>query len=184
MNRTTAAALGAALVLIPAAGAAQEAERTGFYGSAGYSLLNPKGAPSDDLGAVNLRAGYQANRYFGAEIEGAIGVDDGRLDAAIGGRGQYKLDHFVGVFGVARYPVTDRLDIFARGGVAHARFEGRTGIGAAATRFSDSGGLWGAGAGVQYNIDDQNAVRAEFTRYEGDDRSDFETWGLSFVRRF
>jgi opacity protein-like surface antigen len=184
MNRKTVAAVWAAVLLAPSVAAAQTVDRTGFYGSAGYSVFSPEGSGSAGLGVVNLRGGYQFNRYLGAEIEGAIGVDGGRLSPAAGARRTYELDHLIGVFGVARYPVTERFDVFARGGVAHGKFDGATRIRNTPTRFSDDGALWAAGAGVQYNFDDRNAVRAEYTRYQGEEPADFDVWGLSFVRGF
>ena len=174
----------AAAMLVPAAASAQTAD-SGFYGSAGYAIVSPKGAPSD-LGALNLRGGYQFNPYLGVEVEGAAGVDDGHFTVGSGAtavRGSYKLDWSLGAFGVARYPVTERFDVFARAGVVHGEFKGKARSGAAIVRVSDNDELFAGGAGVQFNIDDRNGIRADYTRYESDD-VDADVWGVSFVRKF
>jgi len=186
MKTKTSAAVWAAFALVPAlaagAAAAQDADSTGFYGSAGYALIDPRGAASKDLGAVNLRAGYQFNRYLGVEAEGAVGVDDARLTGP-GVRGSYGLDYSIGAYGVARYPVTERFDVFARAGVVHAKFKGKGQVGTTVARFSDKDEYFAIGAGAQFNIDRKNGIRADYTRFEGDGL-DANVWGLSFVRKF
>jgi hypothetical protein len=174
----------AAALLAPAAASAQTAD-SGFYGSAGYAIISPKGAPSD-LGAVNLRGGYQFNRYLGVEAEGAIGVDDGHFTVGTGAtavRGTYKLDWSLGAFGVARYPVTDQFDVFARAGVVHGEFKGKARSGTTVVRANDNEEAFAGGVGAQFNFDDKNGLRADYTRYEGDD-VDANVWGVSFVRKF
>lgn len=189
MNTKTFAAVWAAPVAIaaallaPAAASAQTAD-TGFYGSAGYAIISPKGAPSD-LGAINLRGGYQFNRYLGVEAEGALGVDDGHFTTGTGAtaiRGSYGLDWSIGAFGVARYPVTDKFDVFARAGVVHGEFKGKARSGTTTVRVSDNDELFAGGAGVQFNFDDKNGLRADYTRYEGD--VDADVFGVSYVRKF
>ncbi|MBL8556512.1 MAG: porin family protein [Phenylobacterium sp.] len=189
MNTRTFAAVWAAPVAIaaallaPAAASAQTAD-SGVYGSAGYAIISPKGAPSD-LGAINLRGGYQFNRYLGVEAEGALGVDDGHFTTGTGAtavRGSYGLDWSIGAFGVARYPVSEQLDVFARAGVVHGEFKGKARSGATTVRVSDNDELFAGGAGVQFNFDDKNGIRADYTRYEGD--VDADVFGVSYVRKF
>lgn len=184
MNSRTLAAVWAALALVPAAAVAQTSDATGFYGSAGYSHLDLAGGRDVSTGAVTLRGGYQFNRYLGLEAEGGLGIDDGGFSTSAGARGSYGLDYSIGAFGVARYPVTERFDVFARGGVVHAKFKGKARIGNTVARFGDKGELLAGGVGVQYNIDGRNGLRAEYTRYEDNDAADANVWGVSFVRRF
>lgn len=174
----------AAALLAPAAASAQTAD-TGFYGSAGYAIISPSGAPSD-LGAINVRGGYQFNPYLGIEVEGAVGVDDGHFTSGTGAtavRGSYGLDWSVGAFGVARYPVSDQFDVFARAGVVHGEFKGKARSGATTVRVNDNDEAFAAGVGAQVNFDDKNGIRADYTRYEGSD-VDANVWAVSFVRKF
>lgn len=186
MNTKTFAAVWAALavgaVAVPAAAQAQTTP--GVYASAGYSLISPKGDRDADVGAVTLKAGYQFNRYFGVEAEGAFGVDDDSFRTSAGATGTYGLDYSIGAFGVARYPVTDKVDVFARGGLVHAKFDGKARIANTTVKLSDKDELWAGGAGVQVNLDEKNALRAEYTRYEGSDGLDANVFGASFVRKF
>lgn len=184
MKTKTFAAVWAALLLAPAVAAAQPAATSGVYASGGYTLLDPRGQGDATLGALTARAGYQINRYFGVEAEGGLGVDDGHFATGAGAQGSYSLDYSIGAFGVARYPVTDRIDVFARGGVVHAQFKGKARIANTVARFDVKDEWLAAGAGVQFNIDEHNAVRGEFTRYEDNDSDDLSAWGLSYVRRF
>ncbi|HEY8617060.1 porin family protein [Phenylobacterium sp.] len=185
MKTFTSAAVWAALALaVPAAAAAQDLERTGVYAGVGYSHLDPSGARDAGTGALAVRAGYQFNRFLGIEAEGSLGVDDGHFSTGAGARGSYGLDYAVGAFGVARYPVSERLDVFARGGAVHARFDGKARIGSTVARFSDKDEWLAAGAGAELHLGGANALRAEYTRYEGNDDLDVDVWGVSFVRRF
>lgn len=184
MNTKTFAAVWAALLLAPAVAAAQPAKASGVYATGGYTLLDPRGQGDATLGALTARIGYQINRYVGLEAEGGLGVDDGHFATGAGARGVYGLDYSVGAFGVARYPVTDRLDVFARAGVVHAKFTGKARIANAVARFGVKDEWLAGGAGAQFNIDEQNAVRGEFTRYEDNDSDDVSAWSLAYVRKF
>jgi outer membrane immunogenic protein len=186
VNTKTFAAVWAALAILPVAGAAQaqETPASGVYASAGYTFLSPTGERDADIGALTVRGGYQINPYVGVEAEGAFGVDDGRFATGAGARGSYGLDYSIGAYGVARYPVTDRLDVFARAGVVHARFNGKATIANTTVRFDDKNEWLAGGAGVQFNIDPKNAIRAEYTRLEDNNDLDIDTFGVSFVRKF
>lgn len=184
MKTKTFAAVWAALLLAPAVAAAQPAAASGVYASGGYTLLDPRGQGDANLGTLTARAGYQFNRYVGVEAEGGLGVDSGHFSTGAGARGSYSLDYSVGAFGVARYPVTHRIDVFARGGVVHARFKGKARIANNVARFGVKDEWLAGGAGVQFNVDGQNAIRGEFTRYEDNDSDDVSAWSLSYVRKF
>ena len=66
-------ALTTAISLVALAAAPAFAQDTGFYGTIGYGNY---GADDADLGAVQLRGGYNFNEFLGAEIEAAVGVSD------------------------------------------------------------------------------------------------------------
>lgn len=184
MNTKTFAAVWAALLLTPAIAAAQSAPTTGVYASGGYTLVDPRGQGDATVGALTARAGYQINPYLGLEVEGGLGVDKGYFKTGAGARASYGLDYSIGAFGVARYPVTERFDVFARAGVVHAKFDGKARIANTVTRFSVKDEWLAGGAGVQFNIDDRNAIRGEYTRYEDNDTDDLNAWTFSYVRRF
>ena len=78
--------------------------------------------------------------------------------------------------------MTEQFDVFARAGVVHGEFKGKARSGATTVRVSDNDELFAGGAGVQFNFDANNGIRADYTRYEGD--VDADVFGVSYVRKF
>ncbi|HEY8572845.1 porin family protein [Phenylobacterium sp.] len=186
MKLRTLAAVWAATALLPTAALAQSAD-VGVYASAGYSHLTTSDEPDVNLGAITLRGGYAFTPHFAVEAEGSFGVKDEDFATGTGANritGDFGLDYLVGVFGVARLPITERFSVFGRAGAAHGAFSGEARQGA--TRFSldEDAGFWAAGVGAEYFLDDRNGLRAGYTRYENDDEASFDAWSLSYVRRF
>lgn len=144
--------LAAVLMASPAAFAQGELELSG-----GYTHLN---ADSVDLGAVNARGTYFFNRYLGAEAEVAIGVKDDDF-----GVGKIELDNSLGAFGVVRAPIAERAELFGRVGYAKSEFNASVpGLGSAS---DDIDGV-AYGVGGKLFLTERVGLRADVTRYEGD----------------
>lgn len=124
-----------------------------FYGNAG---LNWYDVDSDALGA-QLRAGYQATRYLGAEVEGSVGFND-------------DVDYSVAGFLVGRVPVVNRLDLIGRVGYHYTDLE---------FGFDEDDIAFGVGA--EYALNQRDGIRVDYTIYEdaGED-----SVAVSYTRKF
>jgi len=164
MKALVIAASAAVLALaVPAMAQAQDHQ---VYGSIGYANVS---VDPISLGALQGRLGVNFNDHFGVEGEAAFGIsDDDILGIPV------ELSSEFGLFGVVRLPVSENVDIFARGGWASANFD------VGGTEFDQDGGAYGAGVQVFFN--ESNGVRADYTRYEFDDSAD--VWSISFVHIF
>lgn len=147
---------GAALAVAPA-----QAQQAGLYVNGGVTHFS---ADSVDLGGLTGRAGYNFTPYVGAEVEASLGViDDDNVE----------LDKEVGLFGVARWPVGERIDLFARAGVSHVDVTGG----------EDEGFAFGLGGNYWFTPVD--GVRADITRHNVDDAGgEVDAFSLSYARRF
>ena len=170
-------AAAAALMASPAF--AQDNTRTGLYGTLGYSQLN--GEDNADVGAVTGRVGYRLNRLVGVEAEASTGVSDQAF--SVGGvDGSLELDYDAAAYVVGFLPLGERVELFARGGYGTTSLE--TSVGALSeTTDSES---WNYGAGVNFNLSDRNALRADWTRrdFKDDAGGEADAYSLNFVRRF
>lgn len=154
-NRSAARASRIVLAagLLAAGVGAVQAEGLYFGGQVGapdyHSTINGVSGGGSGVG-VKLYGGYQLTPNFAVE-GGAFGL--GHIDNATGKvqtRGLY-LD------AVGRYPLGTNWSLLGSAGVAAARFDSSAGD-------DDSPGLK-LGAGVQYDISKQVAVRAQYDRY-------------------
>ena len=147
-------------------------------GSIGYTQLD---GDDGDLGAVTGRVGYDFTRYLGVEGEASVGVKD--QDVVFGGVNT-TLEHQydVAAYGVAKLPVNDKLELFARLGYGTTEVKAST-AGFAAT---EDGASVNYGVGANYFIDGRNGIRADWTRrdFQEDNGGSLDTYGLSYVRRF
>ena len=166
----------AALTLIAAPAMAQD--HGPVTGSIGYTQLD---GDDGDLGAITGRLGYDFTRNLGIEGEASFGVKD--QDVTFGGV-DTTLEHQydAAVYGVARLPVTENLELFGRVGYGTTEVKAST-AGFAATEDGESVNY---GVGANYFIDGRNGIRADWTRrdFQEDNGGELDTYGLSFVRRF
>ena len=158
-----AGAAVAAVLLAPGAAHGESA-----YGSVGYAHTRDDDAGAD-MGALQGRLGVQATPMIGVEAEAARGVNNDD-------RG--KLDSQMGVYGVARAPVSRNLDVHARVGYSRVNEFGR---GANAGNNLRDDGV-GYGVGAQVNMNERWGVRGDWTRHDGN--RDVDTVGASVVRKF
>src|SRR5262249_25439344 len=151
-----ALAAGAALFAVPAFSTAS-AQTANMYGTVGYSTFDGNGA---NLGAITGRLGVGFGQNFAVEGEASFGVKD---DSGL------ELDNELGIFGVAKLPVTEQFDVFAR--VGWARIETDPG--------TDEDGV-AYGAGGEYFFTPADGIRGEYTRHDYD-AGDVDSWAISYV---
>jgi outer membrane immunogenic protein len=167
----------AALTLIAAPAMAQD-PGSRVTGSVGYTHLDGRDA---SLGAVTGRLGYDFNRHFGVEGEASIGVQDEDITVA-GVDGSIEHEYDAAVYGVAKLPVNENLELFGRLGYGTTSVEANV-AGFGQTGDGDSVNY---GVGANYFFDGQNGLRGDWTRrdFQDDGAGEVDTYGLSYVRRF
>lgn len=178
-------------------------DNKGFYGNLGYSSFALGDSTDGDLDfdgpdfdAATLRGGYEFNEFFALEAEGSIGLSDdsiGNFDFEnedgnpVTGQADADLNHQVGAFAKASYPVTPTFDVFARAGVVDASIDIDAAVdqqGESVPGIEDGGDLgFAAGGGAEWMFAGKNGVRAEYTRYEFDN-GDADSATISYVRKF
>lgn len=162
------------------------------YGSLGYTQYriddSAEGVDVEDLdiefGAVTGRLGAKFNPYFGAEGELQVGVND--YEENLGGvQVSGGLNYSASVFAVGYLPVSPQFDVFARLGIGVTEVEAEaSGFGQSVSE-DESGTTFAYGLGAQYFFDGLNGVRADYTRYDGEDSSaEADSLSLSYVRKF
>jgi opacity protein-like surface antigen len=150
------------------------AQESNFYGNVGYSHISTDDA---DLGAIALRGGVDFNQNFGAEIEGAFGINDEEFD--IGGTtANLELKHSIGAFAVGKMPVSPMVDLFGRVGYVNVELEAS----GAGTTVSDDDSALAFGVGGQFALDDKNGIRVGYTNYDFDESAD--VFDVAYVRQF
>ena len=174
------------IVVINVAITSAQAQETGPYVTigAGYATSNADEIElvETEAGLIIIRGGYNFNRYLGVEAEGNFTVLTPDIDpTGVNGReGAFNLSRGFSGFLVARYPVTENITLFARGGYHHSRLKLRS------TWIDQSASFdnYAFGGGASYNWG-CNGIRADYkvlniTRKTFDQR----LLGVSFVRRF
>ena len=164
----TAAAM-AILVSISGIAHAQDEGAYGVIGATTYEF---------DTFGLNAKLGYNFNKYFGVEADGILGLTS--VTETFGtSKIEAKVDYTIAAFGVARLPVSEQVDIFARGGYH------QTGLSLKALGTTTSGDIDGfaVGGGVQYNFSENSGIRAEYTYMDGG-FSDFNAVSVGYVRKF
>lgn len=167
----------AAITLISAPAMAQD-PGSRVTGSVGYTHFD---GDNGNLGAITGRVGYDFTRNLGVEGEASIGVKDDDFTVA-GVDGSLEHEYDAAVYGVAKLPVSENLELFGRLGYGTTKVKADI----AGFEASEDGESINYGVGANYFFDGQNGVRADWTRrdFRGDDAGEADTYGLSFVRRF
>ena len=171
-----------------------------------------------DSYGLSGKLGYNFNDYFGVEGQAGFGIggDDSNslgdlIDGAEGGGIDVGVDSYFAAFGRVKFPVTDRVEVFARGGYHFTQI----GIDTGAFTFTDGTGTvrnfaatennldldgFALGGGAQFMFDELNGIRLEYTFFDieeiedididdfGDDTEFGEVgsdlWSIAYVRRF
>lgn len=169
MKSLFAAALASLAIAAPAA-----AE---VYGNVGYTFVD---AQDVNLGAIGGKLGYKFNPYVGIEAEAAFGANDDTVNVGAVPV-KVKLQSAAAAYVVGFYPVTPKLDLFARAGYGTTKIKASA-LGASASGDQDG---WNAGVGAQYFLTEKDGVRAEYTKWDvAGDNVDANTWAVSYVRKF
>ncbi len=166
----------AAIALMATPALAQD--RTGMYGSLGYSQLD---GADGDLGAVTGRLGARMSRNFGLEAELSTGVKDD--DITIGAvTGSLKLDYDAAAYAVGYLPLSDNFELFGRAGY------GTTSVEADVAGFTqtEDGESFNYGAGANWWFNENSGLRGDWTRrdFTDDGGGEVDAYSLSYVRRF
>ena len=167
MLRTLLSA-GLALAAISSVASAQE-----FNFSGGYERFDFDEA---DFDTVVLRGSYFFNENFGVEGQLNFGFDDDTVTFA-NTPVNVDFNYGIGAFAVARTN-TEGFNIFGRLGYYHSEVEASL---AGYSAQGDDGAL-AAGVGAEFEFDDRNAVRFDYTYIDYDDSAN--VLGLTYVRRF
>lgn len=167
MKTLLAAAAAVSLLAIAAPASA------GVYGSIGYGQLN---TDDIDFDLVVGRLGWGGDdKWYGAEADLSIGLGD-----EIVGPGQKaSVTSDIAVFAVAHFDIAESFTVFGRVGYGVLRIEQKPGV-----DFSADG--LAAGVGAQLNIGEKDAVRLDYTYrdFTQDLDDEFNTWSISWVRKF
>jgi outer membrane immunogenic protein len=167
----------AAVTLLAAPAMAQTQDAPRGYGNLGYTHLEGDNATT---GAVTGRLGVNLNRYLAVETEASVGVKEDDFTIA-GVDGSVKQEWEAAGYVVGKVPVTDRLELFARGGYGHTELKSEIG----GIRSDIGGDSWNYGAGAQYSLDDANGIRADWTRRDyRENAGEADAYSVSYVRRF
>ncbi|MFC5372553.1 porin family protein [Brevundimonas faecalis] len=147
------------------------------YGSLGYTHVDGDTAST---GAVTGRLGVNLNRFLAVETEASVGVK--KDDVTINGvEGNIKQEWDAAGYVVGKYPIGDKLELFARGGYGHTELK-RNVDGAKADLGGDS---WNYGVGANYYLDGVNGLRADWTRRDyRDNAGEADAYSVSYIRRF
>lgn len=167
MKKTLIAAAAAAATLIAAPAMADDIQG---YVNLGGSYVDVDG--NADLGALTVRVGGIYKTYFGVEAEASLGLfNDGPTGAEV------ELNQQGAIYGVAHLPLGDNVDLMARAGWGREQY--------AVASVKDTFSSFNYGVAAQFNIDDAQGVRADWTRHDLEDASaNADYWSLSYVRRF
>ena len=155
---------GAAALIAPALAPAS-AQQVDLYGNLGYTQYDGNNV---NPGAVTGRIGANFGKYFAVEGEASTGV---KKDNGV------KIQNEFGAFGVAKLPITDRFDIFARAGVTTTNISAP----GAGTRADEA---FAYGAGGQYFFTDKDGLRLDWTKNDFNHGGDVDTYAASYVRKF
>ncbi|MEX6634787.1 porin family protein [Hyphococcus lacteus] len=171
--------------------ASAQAQESGFYANIGASFATSNADQIElvetGAGLITIRAGYNLNRYLSVEAEGNITALTPDIDpTGVNGR-EGALNYSRGFAGylVARYPVTESIELFARGGYHHTRIILRAEDLMQSATFDNVA----YGGGASYNWG-RNGIRVDYTILnvsrinQSTDNIDQRIIGLSFVRWF
>lgn len=149
----------------------------GNLGAVAYDL-------DTDIYGIQGRLGYQSANYFGAEVEGSIGLTKdkqtlGALDTELG------VDYSVGAFALGRLPVSERFNVIGRVGYHATKFNGEIDDGVTVIEDSETYDGVAYGVGAEYALNPQNSLRLDYTRYDINTLGgSTDSMAISFARKF
>jgi opacity protein-like surface antigen len=174
MKRFTFAAATAAATLA-AIGTASAAD-PGLYGNLGYTHYDLDDASP---GALTARLGYGFNENFAVEGELGLGIVEDDVNVQ-GTKVDIGIDNAFGVFAVGRLPAGDGFSFHGRLGYGNVEAEASAG---GFTVDESADGL-ACGIGAEAALTEQFGIRADFTRLDGDDGDEADTFSFVGTMKF
>ena len=208
MFKPATASIVLALSVLTAASASAN-DKDGVYATIGGTLLSTEldlsgleiadlqldlGTEDADITMITGRLGYRLNDYFAIEGELGFGLGGDDFDRVVpvdvlgtpvnvDTNVSLDVDNYYIGFARGIFPVSDQFDIFARVGYGEATADG-TAVGmaggftaTASDSVSESGFAYGVGG--QYNLTENDGIRADYTRLD-----DTDIISLAYSRRF
>ena len=146
--------LTAGMTTFAASAQAQDKNKdSGLYVNVGLQTLE------FDTYSVVGRGGYNFSRNFGVEVEGSIGISGTDVGATDISDIEFTTPYSFGGYFVTRYPVAPKFELLGRLGFTNINFE----VSDDFQSETENIGGFATGAGFQYNIDESNGLRADFT---------------------
>ena len=194
----------AAAAVIPCA-YAEGSDESGWYAGLSYERLQETDGPYE-YQAPGLTGGYDFNRYFGAEITAATGVDgDGTFSPAgtidFNGntvtypsyRVSADITHRIDLMGVGHLPVTHRIRLVGKAGVSHYKYDYTQETGpteaspAGRTNSSSPRGYGFAGSlGAEISLTESTSLTGGYNYYaeQGTSDGDVDGFQIGLKHRF
>jgi OOP family OmpA-OmpF porin len=147
---------------------------------------NRSSVDGDSDTGYRLFAGYRFNGWLGAELS-YVHLGKGRIRSTTLTTPAASIDTEIKAYGVnlglaAGYPVTDRVDLYAKLGVffwdAKASATATNSAGSADTSSDDSGSDVSYGLGASVRVSDNFALRADWDRYNVGDNADTDLFSV------
>jgi opacity protein-like surface antigen len=191
------------------AASASAADKDGVYATIGGTLLSTEldltdidvsgqtinlGNEDADITMITGRLGYRLNDYFAVEGEAGFGLGGDDFDrtipvqvlgttANVDANVSLDVKNYYIAFARAIMPVSEDFEIFARAGYGKATAEADiigslSGFTASGSAEDDASGI-AYGVGAQFNLTDNDGIRADFTRLE-----ETNIISLAYSRRF
>ena len=186
----------AAAAVVPCA-YAEGSDDAGWYAGLSYERLQETDGPYE-FQVLGVTGGYDFNRYFGAEITAATGVDgdgtfypsstfeaNGVTVTSPSYRTSIDLAHRIDLMGVGHLPLTDRISLVGKAGVSHYRYDFEQETGPTPDRpnpignsDSPSGYGFAGSIGAEVALTESTSLTGGYNYYAEQGRSDGDVDGF------
>ena len=179
MKKLTWALAAAACAVFPQVAGAQ------IYGSLGYAQQDLERI-DQELGAVQARVGWRANRFLSVEGEGAIGTNKESVTYNTVPPSSFsnKIKNQLAAYVVGVAPLNERVDLFARAGYGRTELRVTGDFNGTSYAYTTSENSWNYGFGGELRLTEKDGVRLDWTRHEFDDTGRADQVSISYQRRF
>ncbi|HHL42181.1 MAG TPA: porin family protein [Hellea balneolensis] len=131
-----------------------------------------------DTYGLNGKLGYNLSKNFAVESEGFVGLTKKTSNFGTSLLTS-KVNYSIAAYAVAKIPLTEQFEIFARGGYHNTRLSVKNQL--VGTKGDIDGFAVGGGAG--YNLSEKNSIRLEYTYLDGS-YANIDTVAISFMHKF
>lgn len=159
-----------AAAILAGAVAAPGAANAEVYTNLGYTQFS---SDDVDVGGATARLGYKFTPNFGVEGEASWGLNEDTADV-LGTPVDIKLNQEYGAYAVGFLPLGDKFELLGR--VGYVNVDAASSFGGFNVGVDEDG--VGFGGGLQWKVTDKAALRADYTRLEGNDDG-VNAWGVS-----